>query len=273
MRWKLGWLGLFLGLGLSGQAAADQFAPLNIADSVLQFPLDPGYQSVRTSSPRIFELLTAAQPPSLRLVDSFYSESDLKRTLLGLGSPESSVFSVQVLRDSENMRISDADWKTGKPIMVRSMGDLDMAALSKKYSEQASAQLSQAASTPISLKMEALSKPTIYWVEGDSIRFMMLVPVNGSVGSESLKDTMVAAGAVVRIRERLVYVYLYHSYKDEQSTAQLRVQFDQILQRFFAANAAVPAPAAPDSEAASAARIEAADAASGAPAKAGKAPE
>jgi hypothetical protein len=273
MHWKLRCLGLILGLSLSASAAAEQTAPLEIAGGVLQFPLDPSYQSVRSAAPRVFEILSTSQPQGLRLVDAFYSESDLKRTVLGLGAPEQGVFSVQVLRDSEGMRVSEKEWAEGKPIMVRAMGDLDMNALAKKYSQQASDNLSKLTSTPVTLSLNLTTRPKIYWTEGDSLRFLMLIPVKGQVGSEELSGTLAAAGAVVRIQEKMVYVYLYHDYKDEQSVRDLQTRFDQFLLRFFAANAEPVAAPAPVPAAVNAAPNDDSNAASGAPAKAEKAPD
>ena len=241
--WRMG-LGVAACLFAFG-AAAQSTVALKVGETTLQFPAGVGYVSARAKAPQVYESMSVAIPPSLRLVDAFYTEDDIKRSVLGLGRPDQTVFAVQVLRDAEAMSITESDWAQAKPGMATALGELDLNELNKKAVRDSSKRMSEFSGRDIDVRIGKTKRPLIYNTEGDTIRFLMILPVQGRSGSQSVDETMVAAGAIVRLREKMIYLYLFHRREDEATAPALQAQLDEFLPRLFAANAPVEAPVTP----------------------------
>lgn len=226
-------------------AAAQSTVAMTVGDATLQFPADAGYVSARNKAPMVYESMSVAIPPSLRLVDAFYTEDDIKRSVLGLGRPNQTIYAVQVLRDAETMMISEADWTAAKPAMAKGLGDTDLNALNKQTARDSSKRLSEFSGRDIDIRLGKTQRPLIYSTEGDTIRFLMLLPFKGKSGSADVEETLVAAGAIVRLREKMIYVYLFHRREDEHTAPALQAQLDEFLPRLFKANVPADAPATP----------------------------
>ncbi len=240
------------GLALSGlllvpPVLAQTTAPLQIGSETVQFPLSEGNVSVSGRAPSVFELLGKALPPGIRLVETYYTEADLKRTLLGISRPQDTYCAVQTLRDMESLTVSQAEWEQGKLEMARQLGDLDPVALGKKLGRETSARLSEASGAKVELNMEKLSRPVVYSTEGNAIRFIMQLPLTGKVGSSDVDERLVMVGAMVRVRSKLMQVFLYHIRQDEKTSTQLQTDLEDLLSRLEAANQGNPAAANPAS--------------------------
>jgi hypothetical protein len=217
------------------RAGAQVTSPLSVGSETIQFPTEAGYLSVRDNAPGVFKVLEASVSASLRLVDAFYVDSDLKLTLMG-GMPRSTVFSVQVLRDAENLDFSDDEWKTFLPGIVKSMGDVSERDMRKVVDKDLEKRLSEATGSDTEVKLGKVGKPEVYSAEGDAVRFQVVLPIEASSGDRQLKATLVAAGAVTRVKGKMIYIYLYHQLQDENTAPQLRDQLEALLQRLSAAN-------------------------------------
>ena len=241
--WRAG-LGLAACLFATG-VSAQSIVAMTVGETTLQFPADAGYVSARNKAPQVYESMSVAVPANLRLVDAFYTEDDIKRSVLGLGRPDKTVFAVQVLRDVETMTISDSEWSLAKPAMAQTLGEVDLHALNKRAVRDSSKRLSEYSGKDIDIRIGKTQRPLIYNTDGDTIRFLMVLPMQGRSGSVSLDETLLAAGAIVRLREKLIYVYLFHRREDERTAPTLQAQLDEFLPRLFKANIPVEPPVTP----------------------------
>ena len=155
---------------------------------------------------------------------------------------------MQVLRDVEALDFSEAEWQAGMPAIAKSMGGLDVQEIVNSSRKSANERMSDAAGVKIETRIGKVGKPEIYSAEGDSIRFLMVVPVQAKSAGNQVSYTTAAAGAIARVKGKMIYVYLFHNLDDEKTMPLLRNQLDEFLLRLFAANSATapsaPAPAA-----------------------------
>lgn len=231
---------LVLALALPCCALADATVSMQVGKTDILFPTDADYISVRSGAPGIFKVLESSASPSLRLVDAFYAESDVKATVMGR-RPDSTIYSVQVLRDLENVDFTDAEWTSFLPGIAKSMGEVSEGDVRKEFDKAAEKRLSDATGRDARIKMGKLGKPTVYAADGGDVRFDMLLPMEVSVGNKQVKTILAAACAVTLVKGKLLYVYLFHDEIDEQTAPRLREQLDSVLKRLAAAN--IPAPA------------------------------
>lgn len=221
-------------------AGAEVIVPLTTGGTEIRVATDDGYLRTSDTLPTMHAVLAAALPPGNRLVEAFLSESDAKRMVLGL--PWQDTFlQVQVLRNAEALDFSAADWEQGRPAIAAALGVLDFDAIVRgRASADSDARMSTAAGMSVSLKFGELGKPLLYDSEGPSLRFVMLLPMAVEVAGQPHQVTLESAGAVVRLSNKLVYLFAYRQHVEGNDTSAVRAALDRFVDRAIALNAAGP---------------------------------
>lgn len=233
---------LFLTLAClcSGLAAAEIIVPLSIGGTEIRVAADDGYLRTSEKLPAMHAVAAAALSPGNRLVESFVSEADAKRMLLGL--PRRDTFlQVQVLRNAEALDFTEADWEQGRPQIAKALGVMDLNAILANQTSASGERMSAAAGMPVSLSFGELGKPMLYGLQGPSLRFVLLLPMSVEVGGQSHQVTLEGAGAVARLSNKLVYLFAYREHAEGSDTTAVRAALDRFVDRAIALNLDLPA--------------------------------
>lgn len=237
-------LWLLLALAALTAHAQDGQVTLDIGGTPIIMPVEAGYARVSERSPELHSIGQAALPPSNRLVETFHTEPNMAAILRGENAT-GHYFMVQVMRSAEALQISDADWQAALPQIKVGLDSWRPESMTDDDASRAQ-RLSEAAGREISMRFGELEKPTIYTETADSVRFLMKIPVNLSVGSGDARTTSTftggAAGAIVLVKGKVLFLYWYAIPADPASVEIARQKLDGTIDRLLALNA--PAAAA-----------------------------
>jgi hypothetical protein len=220
---------------LAPLAAGAQSVPLNIGGTTILFPVDPGEVRASTVAPEVFSFTQAALPTTNRLVESFYPAQDLRLVRSGEGVA-SRMVQVQVMRSVETHVFSRQEWEAGRPELARSMATIDLNALVEADQAETNRRLSQATGQDVEMRLGALEAPQVYSNTSESVRFQMVLPVQISVNDQGGKTRLAAAGAILPVRGKLLFVYVYQQMSEPGALAATRTRLDSLIRRLLALN-------------------------------------
>ena len=225
-------------------AHAEQVVPLTIGGTQVRIAMQDGYLRASEKAPALFATSSAGLPPALRLVEAVLAESDLKRMLAGQGMALP-YLQVQVIRDAEALDFSLEDWRALQPIMARQMGATDLDAQTQAMESGMGERMGKASGGPVEVKFGEIGKPVVYSQAGDVIRFLMRLPVSGSVHGQPVEMVLDCAGAALVLNGKLLVIntYLREDGQPDPS-ADVRAFLEAAVARAQALNAQA-APAEP----------------------------
>lgn len=220
-----------ISLAMLGSVQAQQTHVLQAGETTIKVSVPDGY--VRTSDrlPDLFKLTEAAIPPASRLVESFFTEADIKQMLLGKTTKQAPNYQVHTLRAAEGMNFNDAEWAELRASSIKEMGGLDAKQLMNSTASARDERISSASSGQIEMKVGDVSKPQLYGDDPESIRFTMLVPFETRVGEENVRVNVECAAAIVRISSKFVMLYVYREHVDTNRLADLQALLDGFIAR------------------------------------------
>lgn len=221
----------------SGEAFAEKVVPLTVGDQEIRFGLDDRYVRASEKTPNNFAVAGAALPPSNRLIEMFVVDSDIKRMLLGQ-SIEGQYLQVQALRDAESTNFSDADWQSLRPVLIQQSGAMNADVYLKNMQEGMGKRLSETSGSDVSFKFGEVGKPQLYGDDPRSVRFSMLIPINGTINGAQHSTQIECAGAITFLNRKMVYIYAYELYReDDKDASALRATLDHVVDRAEILNA------------------------------------
>lgn len=227
-----------LAVGLwSGDVFAEKVVPLTVGGQVIRLGVDDRYVRASKEIPNSFALASAGLPPTNRLVEMFVARADVKRMLMGQPI-ESQYLQVQALRDAESTRFSDADWQTLRPVLIQQSGAINADAYIKNMQAGMGKRLSETSGSDVTLKFGAVGKPQLYGNDPRSVRFTMLVPINGSINGVQHSAQIACAGSITLLNQKMVYIYAYKLLREgDKDWASLRGTLDHVVDRAESLNA------------------------------------
>ncbi|GAA5000273.1 hypothetical protein FNZ56_10840 [Pseudoluteimonas lycopersici] len=226
-------------------AWAQQVVSLQVGGKDLRVEVPDGYLRMSVDQPTLFDIAKAAAPPTNRVVEGFVSTADAKRMLMGAPAEQPS-YQVQVLHNAEALDFSAADWEELRPMLAKTLGEIDMGTMTDAQSDAGAKRLGDVLGTKVTMNFGDIGKPVVYQATGDSVRFVMLVPV--AVSSAGIQRQLVVecAGAALPLAGKVVFLYVYRQHADGEDSSISRTALDHFAERAIALNqagAAAPATA------------------------------
>jgi hypothetical protein len=209
--------------------------PLEIGGTTIIVPTEDEYLAVSPRSPQLHAFAQAAVPPELRVVEIFHTAENLEAVQRG-DNADGYYLTVQVLRQIETMQLSVADWNAMLPGITQGMANADLAETDATRSAR-DARMSAAAGRDVAIRFGDLQAPEIYATTPESVRFVMRIPmvVNTENGPQELVAG--AAGAVVLVKNKAVFVYWYAMPATSESVAEAQRKLDTMIAAMVAKNA------------------------------------
>ena len=221
-------------------ASAEDIAALTIGGKELQVALPAGYVRASEKAPSLFATSAAALPPALRLVEALLAESDIKRMLAGQSLAQPYV-QFQVMRDAEGVDFSEQEWRALQPAMAKGLGATDLDATTRALQSGMGDRMSKAAGGTISIKYGEIGKPQVYSQAGDVIRFVLRLPLSGTVNGKDVHYLLECAGAVLVLKGKLMMINVYQPLDTPSGNFEkARAFLDANIERAQALNAASP---------------------------------
>lgn len=202
---RTGLLALFL---CTLPALAGEPAVLTVGAKEVRVAVPEGYVRASVAAPSALAVAAAALPPSLRLVESFIAESDLKRLLIG-GEARHPYLQLQVLRDAEALDFTEAEWAAMLPMMAQQLGAADLDAHVEAARAGSNARMSEAAGGAIDVELGRVGAPRIQSQDDGVLRYALRLPVAGSVNGQRVDMVLAASGSALLLGGKLVMLNGY----------------------------------------------------------------
>lgn len=189
-------------------AMAGEPATLTVGAKEVRVATPVGYVRTSVTAPAAFAVAAAALPPSIRLVETFIAESDLKRILLG-SEARHPYLQVQVLRDTEALDFTEAEWAALLPMMAQQMGATDLDAYVEAGRAESNARMSKAAGGVVEVELGRVGAPRIQSQDNGVLRYALRVPVGGRVNGQQVETVLAASGSALLLGGKLVMLNGY----------------------------------------------------------------
>lgn len=218
-------------------AWAEGIAVLTVGDAEVKIALQDGYIRSSEKAPTLFATSQAALPPAMRLVEATLAESDLKR-MMGGQDMVKPYLQVQAMRDAEALDFSLEEWRALQPTFVAQLGAADLDTTAQSLRKRMGEGMSEASGAQIDVEFGALGKPVVYSTEGDVIRFILRIPIAGSVNGQKVEVLLQCAGAALVLNKKLVMINTYlRQQGDDDDTGKIRAFLAAAVSRAQALNA------------------------------------
>lgn len=231
---------------LPNMAEAETVIPLSVGGSQVRCAVGDEFIRLSEKLPTMFAMEAAQAPKSNRLVEGFISESDAKRMTLGL-KREGVLFEVQVIRDMEALDFTEADWLQARPMLAKAMGGIDLKSLVNDRQASADQRMSDTMGQKVAVRFGDVGKPVFYGDDPRSLRFVTLVSAAISANGKMMPIQMETAGAIVRLKNKLLFVYANRNHEAGSDTTAVRAALDGFLGRAMILNQDA-SPASPAAE-------------------------
>jgi hypothetical protein len=222
-------------------AHAEQVVPLTIGGTEVRIAMQDGYLRASAKAPALFATSAAALPPAIRLVEAVLAEGDLKRMLTGqdMALP---YLQVQAMRDAEALDFSLEEWRALQPMLAKQLGATDLDAQSQALQSGMGERMGKASGGQVEVKFGEIGKPVVYSQAGDVIRYVMRLPINGTVHGQDVHMVLDCAGAALVLNGKLLMIntYLREDGQDD-GFADIRAFLEAAVGRAQALNEATPA--------------------------------
>jgi hypothetical protein len=206
-------------------ALAGEPATLTVGAREVRVAMPDGYVRTSVTAPTAFAVAAAGLPPSLRLVETFIAESDLKRILLG-SEARHPYLQVQVLRDAEALDFTQAEWAALLPMMAQQVGATDLDAHLKAGRAETNARMSKAAGGAVEMELGRVGAPHIQSQDDGVLRYALRVPLAGSVNGQQVEIVLAASGSAMLLGGKLV---MLNGYLREQEGVDAAAQVGAFL--------------------------------------------
>ena len=226
---------------VSATARAEVVVPLKFGETDVRFAVPDDYLRASEKAPAYFERSAAALPPSIRLVEALVAESDLKGMLIGKNLQQPYV-QIQVMRDAEAVQLTAEDWRQLQPMMAQQLGATDLTSTSKAMQQGMNERMGKVSGTEMEVRFGAIGKPNVYSQTEGVIRYLIKLPISGTVSGQAVDVMLDCAGAVVLLNGKLLSINVY-----QQSTEQggngsaIRATLDRMVTRARALNSTTQA--------------------------------
>jgi hypothetical protein len=202
-----GWLGTCLAFG----AAA---APIQVGSISMDLPAPQGTAEISEQLPTLRKVMESVIPPTHRVLAIFADPADAKQLMLS-GQSLKAYMMVMVARDLENFDISAADFENLAALSKAQLPSLDqmMNSGSDTFAQRATDAIAAETAIKIDMKIGESKILGLYADEKDWLGIGMLIGVKVGVrGQEERARTLVGAVNTVRVRQRVLFLYVYHDY-------------------------------------------------------------
>lgn len=216
-------------------ALADEVA-VTVGDKSIRVPVEAGYVATSERAPELHRFGQAALPPSNRLVETFYTEEQLAAVLRG-EAVSGYYFMIQTMRSLEAKQVSVADWEKMQPAITSGMVGSEVFEGIRNDEEARDARMSEAAGREVAMRFGELKAPEIYARTPESIHFLMNIPAMFEIDGESREMSVGAAGAVVLVQNRILFIYWYAVPASTETVDEARRKLDSTVDAMVAMNA------------------------------------
>lgn len=207
--------------------------PLSVGGTTINFPLSNGYVRASVKTPEVFAVTAAAVGTQNRLIESFYTQADARRVTSG-ALAEDVFYAVQVFRELEGKQISAGEWAQAKPGLAAQMGSLDMNAIMRDDAAGMNQRVRAVSQQDVDIVFGQMGRPMVYGADAESIRFMMVLPVSFSTAGQTVEVKLAAAGAVLHVRNKVIFVYTYQQYHAPADLERVRQTLGTLVTRTLA---------------------------------------
>jgi len=234
------WRHLLAGLLLAASAPTHAGeAAFSIGGKTILVPVEEGYAAVSERVPEAHRFTQAALPPSNRLVETFHTEANLEAIARG-ESVTGHYFMIQTMRSLEPLQVSVADWKQMQPAITQGMVESNLGKSIRDDEGARGTRMSEAAGREVAMRIGDIKAPEIYGRTPESIRFLMNIPATFEVDGEITELNVGAAGAIILVQNRVLFVYWYAVPASPESVDVARRKLDATADRMVALNASDP---------------------------------
>lgn len=232
---------LFARIAIAGCLFATAFVHaqdvvFDIGGTSIRVPVEPGYVSVSENAPELHRFGQAALPPSNRLVDSFYTPEQLA-AMQGGESVQGHYFMIQSMRSLEPLLFSVADWEKMQPEIISGIVGADVQDGMRKDEAARDTRMREETGRDVALRFGELKAPEIYARTPESIRFLMNIPAVLEIEGETHEIAAGAAGAVVLVQNKILFVYWYAVPASSETVDEARRKLDSTVETMVAMNA------------------------------------
>lgn len=211
-------------------------ALVTIGDKSIRVPIEEGYVAASKRVPELHRMTQAALPPTNRLVETYYTPAQLEAVQRGEVT-DGYYFMIQTMRALEPLQVSIADWERMQPDITRGMVGSQVQEAIRNDADSRDARISEAAGREVAMRIGDITTPEIYGRSPESVRFLMNIPARFEVGGETHEVAVGAAGALVLVQNKILFVYWYVSPATPESVDVARQRLDATVERIVSLNA------------------------------------
>lgn len=224
-------------------AAADRF---DVGGVTIEAPAIPGFNEISAISPEVVELMQSLIPPTNRMLGVYMTDADHEKLLAGEAVDFDRYILLQVNKEFESQAVTRRDFET-----IATQFKAQQDAIMEKAEAGAGALLDNASSHlaekyDISAEMRLGEQRSLgmFLDEPDAVAFTILAKYQASMEGASFDYVMAGAISLVRLNQRIVFLYVYSRYETPDDVAWVEERTGEIANLLLAANPSAADPAA-----------------------------
>lgn len=207
-----------------------------LGDVSVRLPLEAGQVSLKQKLPDALARLQELVKQDLVVTDALASEEDVERMRAGLQF-RGYLHAYARIPTLDAVKIDDRDWATGRRIMAKAIAGLNLNEDAPEIEAKLTARANEDADLDARIELGEIGRPVVFGNDPQAVKFSLALPIATTIAGESDHRVLGAECAIIRIRQKLVVLYLYRERVDGQDAMELRAELERTIERLRAANA------------------------------------
>jgi hypothetical protein len=217
-------------------AAASAPMQITIGDTPLVLPVEDGYVDAASVAPALFASLQQnLGKQDIQPAAALLTAQDAERLQASLASRDF-LYVYATIKSLAKVRIDDRDWAVGRRVIPKAIAQVDIDKQTAEIETRMSREATEKAGMDASIDFGKVGAPVIVPSDPESVRFSMAFPITTTVAGESDTRVLGVECAIVRLKQKLVAIYVYRDRENDQQAMELRTALDGAVNRLRALN-------------------------------------
>jgi hypothetical protein len=229
---------LFGMLCLAGAQAQTTINPLQVGGVTIDAPALAGFNEISQISPDVVALAQTMIPATNRLLGVYLSDRDYEKLVNGESPDFDRYMFIQVHRELENKNISRADFREISTQLKAQQDTIldDVREDVGKIFDSASNQISKDYDVSLDMQLGDQKSLGVFLDQPNAVAFTSLVKYQGSLEGESFDYVMAGSTMLMKVKRRLLYVYLYSQYETQADVDWVESRTSELANLLLMAN-------------------------------------
>jgi len=211
-------------------------AEIKLGKASIQIPAPKGFVDLSTISKEQFKIFENVIPETNRLHCAFISERDVGQLMLDKPPTYGQYYMIQSSKEFDNLGISISEFTAFRKMLSKEYATTFDQKVIDASNKRVGKYLTDNYGNEVKFNINGIAPLGVYGESNTHITISFLSKTELSIDGDVEKKVIAASGTCLLIEDKVIYLYVYSSYKDWRDLEWTRVGVKEWLNRVLSVN-------------------------------------